>query len=208
MQKKSLLLILTFCVSLPIFAQSESGNVRKGNKLYHKEQYEEAQTEFQKGAEKNEKSFSANYNLGNAFFRQQKYKEAIDAYTKAISETQDKKQIAKAFHNVGNALLASEQYEQSVNAYKQSLKLNPKDDETRYNLAVAQHFLQKQQQEQQQNQQDEDENSIMKRAKELVAQRKYQEAYDLIKSNEKKYPELKQHADFTERILNVIKINQ
>jgi len=147
MLKKSLLLVLTFCVSLPIFAQSESGNVRKGNKLYHKELYEQAQTEFQKGADKNEKSFAANYNLGNAFYRQQKFPEAINAYIKAISETDNKNKKAMAFHNIGNALLESGQYAQSVQAYKESLKLNPTDHETRYNLAVAQHFLKQQQQQ-------------------------------------------------------------
>ena len=40
-------------------------------------------------------------------------------------------------------------YAQSVEAYKQSLRLNPKDDETRYNLALAQKLLSDQQNEDQ-----------------------------------------------------------
>ena len=62
-------------------------------------------------------------------------------------------QIAAAFHNLGNALMEEKQYEKSIEAYKQSLKSNPKDDETRYNLAVAQYMLRQQQKQQQQQQQ-------------------------------------------------------
>ena len=40
----------------------------------------------------------------------------------------------------------------AVEAYKESLRNNPKDDETRYNLALAQKQLQDQQQNQDQNQ--------------------------------------------------------
>jgi catalase len=43
-------------------------------------------------------------------------------------------------------------YAKAVEAYKESLRNNPKDDETRYNLALAQKQLQDQQQNQDQNQ--------------------------------------------------------
>ena len=49
--------------------------------------------------------------------------------------------------------MQSKEYAKSVEAYKQSLRLNPKDDETRYNLALAQKLL-----HDQQNQQNEDQN--------------------------------------------------
>jgi len=198
MLKKSLLLILTFCVSLPIFAQSESGNVRKGNKLYHKELYEQAQTEFQKGADKNEKSFAANYNLGNAFYRQQKFPEAINAYIKAISETDNKNKKAMAFHNIGNALLESGQYAQSVQAYKESLKLNPTDHETRYNLAFAQMLLQKQQQEenkdenkdkQEQKEQEQQQQQKQQQQQQQMSKEQAQQLLQALEQDEKKVQE-------------------
>ena len=67
--------------------------------------------------------------------------------------TKEKKEIASAFHNVGNALMEEKNYEKSVEAYKNSLKANPKDDDTRYNLAVAQYLMKKQQEQQKQQQQ-------------------------------------------------------
>ena len=43
--------------------------------------------------------------------------------------------------------LQDKKYEESINAFKQSLKLNPKDNDTRYNLAYAQSMLRQQQQQ-------------------------------------------------------------
>ena len=58
---------------------------------------------------------------------------------------------------MGNSYYKAEDYGQSIEAYKNSLKNNPKDEETRFNLALAQQKLQQQQQQQQnQDQQNQD----------------------------------------------------
>lgn len=49
--------------------------------------------------------------------------------------------------------MGEKEYAKGVEAYKNSLKANPDDDETRYNLAVAQHLLKKQQEQQNQDNQ-------------------------------------------------------
>ncbi len=56
-------------------------------------------------------------------------------------------------HNIGNSLMEQKKYEESVKSYENSLTNNPKDDDTRYNLAYAQSKLQQQQQKQKQDQQ-------------------------------------------------------
>ena len=70
-----------------------------------------------------------------------------------IETPEGKARLAEIYHNVGNIGMQSKEYAKSVEAYKQSLRLNPKDDETRYNLALAQKLL-----HDQQNQQNEDQN--------------------------------------------------
>ena len=50
---------------------------------------------------------------------------------------------------MGVILQSSKQLPQCIEAYKESLRNNPKDDETRYNLALAQKQLKDQQQDQQ-----------------------------------------------------------
>ena len=59
--------------------------------------------------------------------------------------------LAQIYHNMGVILQSSKQLPQCIEAYKEALRNNPKDDETRYNLALAQKQL-KDQQQQQQNQ--------------------------------------------------------
>ena len=201
--KRLIFILLSATVWLSAHAQKESKDVRAGNKLYEEEKYTEAEVEYRKGLQKNTQSFEANFNLGNALFRQEKYDEALKQYNTALALSKDDKQkLAAGLHNVGNALLTSGKVKESIDAYKAALKNNPKDDDTRYNLAFAQEMLKNQEQ---QNQQNQEEDPILKRTKELVAQMKYQAAYDLLKDNEKKNPET--YREFMERILNVIKMN-
>lgn len=146
MKINGLLLIMLFGVG-NLIAQEESSNVREGNKLYKSEKYVDAEVAYRKGLQKNPKSFEANYNLGNALFKQGKNSEAFEQFKNAAAlQSDNKEKMAAVFHNAGNALLAEKKYDESINAYKMALKMNPKDDETRYNLAYAQMMLKKQQQ--------------------------------------------------------------
>ncbi len=156
---KRLVFILSFIILMfSLYAQKESRDVRAGNKLYEAEKYTEAEVEYRKGLQKNAQSFEGSFNLGNALFRQEKYEEAIKQYnTVTAFSTDDKEKLAAAYHNMGNALLLNGQIPASIEAYKMALKNNPKDNETRYNLAFAQELLKNQkQQDQNQDQQNQD----------------------------------------------------
>lgn len=150
--KKIGCILLMSVLAVSAVAQKESADVRAGNKLYKTEKYTDAEIAYRKGLQKNQKSFEAQYNLGNALFKQSKYADALEHYNNALAlQPTEKSKIAAAFHNTGNALLADKKIEESINAYKMALKANPKDDETRYNLAYAQHLLKKQQQKKDKN---------------------------------------------------------
>ncbi|MDB2426479.1 aerotolerance regulator BatC, partial [Flavobacteriaceae bacterium] len=43
-----------------------------------------------------------------------------------------------AYHNIGNTLMQQKRCQEAVSAYKDALRNNPTDNETRYNLALAQ----------------------------------------------------------------------
>ena len=92
------------------------------------------------------------FNLGNSLLMQQKAKEAMEQFESASKVEKDKDKLAQIYHNMGVILQSSKQYPQCIEAYKESLRNNPKDDETRYNLALAQKLLKDQQQNQDQNQ--------------------------------------------------------
>lgn len=150
---KYYVLMLFASCSICVFAQQEARNVRLGNRQYRDSSYVDAEVEYRKALERNPKSFEGLYNLGNALFKQEKYDEALEQYKAAAAVAgDDKGRLSAVNHNIGNSLCAKQQYAEAVEAYKASLKQNPKDNETRYNLAYAQEMC-KQQQQQQQNQQ-------------------------------------------------------
>ena len=195
MKYKLLAFIMTLVPFVNISAQKEARNVKEGNKQYVAQKFTEAQKFYEQGVADNSDSYSANFNLGNSLFRQKKYKEALEQYQKAATLTKEKKEIASAFHNVGNALMEEKNYEKSVEAYKNSLKANPKDDDTRYNLAVAQYLMKKQQEQQKQQQQQQ---------KQEQQQQQKQEQQQQQKQEQKQQQQPKMQQEQIEQILKAL----
>lgn len=170
MQTKYIFLISFFLLgsSFSAFSQKEvRSELRKGNKEYYQEKYTEAEIKYRKALEQNARSTDAAYNLGNSLYKQGKLPEALEQYQTVLSPEVNKQQLASSWHNIGNVFMAGKDYQKSIEAYKQALRNNPKDDETRYNLALAQKLLedqenqnqdqnQDQQQEQQEQEQEKD----------------------------------------------------
>lgn len=151
LRKKYVMLGLMF-VSVAVYGQkTERDYLRSGSKLYKDSTFVKAEVDYRKALELEPKSTDAMYNLGNSLLMQQKAKEAMEQYEAASRIEKDKNKLAQIYHNMGVILQSSKQLPQCIEAYKQALRNNPKDDETRYNLALAQKQL-KDQQQQNQNQ--------------------------------------------------------
>ena len=162
------------CTGAITAQKAERERIREGNKLFDSEQFTEAEIAYRKSLEVNPRSFEGAYDLGNALYKQQKYPEAAEQYSLVASQGErllsenpaNIDRLAQVLHNLGNIGMQNKEYAQSIEFYKQSLRLNPTDNETRYNLALAQKLLenqesqeeeQEQQQEQQEQQQDQQE---------------------------------------------------
>ena len=155
MTKKFYILTLLLVASAgQVFSQQKTDRdyLRSGNKLYNDSLFIKAEIDYRKALDINPKSTDAMFNLGNALLMQQKAKEAMEQYESVSKIEKDKEKLAQIYHNMGVILQSSKQLPQCIEAYKESLRNNPKDDETRYNLALAQ----KQLKDQQQNQQNQD----------------------------------------------------
>lgn len=131
-------------------------HVRQGNKLYNELKFKEAEEEYKKALAKNPIYEKAAYNLGNTVYNQDRNKEAVGQYQLVEKSATEKMSKAEVFHNKGNAFMKEKQYAQAIDAYKNSLRNNSKDDETRYNLALAQELLEDQQNQQNKNDQNKD----------------------------------------------------
>jgi Ca-activated chloride channel family protein len=150
-------MLALIAVSFSAYSQSSKKLIHDGNKLYEEKKYKEAEENYRKSLSDKNNAFIGNYNLGNALYQEGKLDEARDQYqTATANKSASPKQLAQAYHNLGNAYLKNKKYEESVQSYKQSLKLNPQDNDTRYNLAYAQSMLQQQQKQQQQNKDNQD----------------------------------------------------
>ena len=155
------------------FAQEKTDRdyLRSGNKLYNDSLFIKAEVDYRKALEINPKSTDAMFNLANALLMQQKAKEAMEQYESVSKIEKDKEKLAQIYHNMGVILQSSKQLPQCIEAYKESLRNNPKDDETRYNLALAQ----KQLKDQQQNQQNQDQQQQQEQKEDKQDQNKDQQ---------------------------------
>ena len=158
-KSKYILFILFVILAAGASAQKiERDYIRKGNRLFNDSVFVDAEVNYRKALEVNPKSTVSMYNLGNTLSQQQKFKDAMEQYVAAGKIEKDKMKLAHIYHNMGVLFQAGKDYAQAVEAYKMSLRNNPKDDQTRYNLALAQKMLKDQQQNQQNQDQNQDQN--------------------------------------------------
>ena len=132
-------------------AQTVRSHISEGNHVYNKSKYTDAEVEYKKALEKNPKSKEAQFNLGNSYYKQQRFDEAMREYSNSGASMKSQEERAATYYNAGNSLYQSNKYQDAINAYKQSLRLNPNDEDTRYNLQMARAKLVQQQQQKQQN---------------------------------------------------------
>ena len=128
-------------------AQSDRQFIRSGNKLYRQQNYAKAEAEYLKALQKNSRNPQALYNLGCALMMQQKDSAAIVQYQRAGEIETSPLRKAKVYHNIGVICQGRRLYGDAIKAYEESLRNNPNDNETRYNLALCKR-LQKQQKQQ------------------------------------------------------------
>lgn len=158
MMKTFYTILLCFCFALSNYAQSNYRLIEKGNRAYNKEQYSESEIAYRKALEQDNKLTTAQFNIGNARYAQGDFEAAATKFQQSAEAYIDKLDKAEAYHNLGNSLMSMQKYEESIEAYKNALKLNPTDQDTKYNLAYAQQMLKKEEEQQQQNQEQEDKN--------------------------------------------------
>ena len=137
---------------LAVSAQSARQHVRQGNKQFRAGNYADAEVAYRKALEKDQRNAQANFNLGNALFSQRKDSAAVAQFEAASKLDNSPVRRAQAFHNMGVVCQGKKMYGEAIEAYKEALRLNPNDDETRYNLAVCKRQQKNQQQQDQQKQ--------------------------------------------------------
>lgn len=75
-----------------------------------------------------------NFQKANLAYQEKDYQKAIELYNALLNEGQTAPEL---FFNLGNAYYKSGNIPQSILNYERALKLDPKDDEARFNLKIA-----------------------------------------------------------------------
>ncbi len=152
--------------------KQERNHIRSGNKLYNAKKYAEAEVEYRKAIQANQRSVVGQYNLALALIRQAggdtkgKDDPAVQAaqlFMNVVKATDGNKMLqSRAYHNLGNIAYGSQRYEEAIEHYKNALRRNPADEDARYNLRKAQLKLQEQKQNKNNNNNDKNKNNDKK----------------------------------------------
>ena len=197
-KKKVATLFLLF-ITMTAVAQTDRQYIREGNKQFHRGDYPGAEVSYRKAIEKNPRNPQAAFNLGNALMAQKKDSAAVQQFESAARLETNPLRKAQSYHNMGVICQSHKMYGEAIEAYKNALRLNPDDDETRYNLVLCKHQKQKQDQNRQnQNQQNNDD----KKKDDKKDQQKPEEKQDKQDQKQQEQPKPQMSKENAEQLLN------
>jgi tetratricopeptide (TPR) repeat protein len=153
---KTVLIYSMLLMSVLSFAQEkeqpqDAKYIYEGNQQLQENNFVNAEAEYRNAISENPVNSVSKFNLGNAYFKNKKTDEALARYQQAQKVAETKEEKHKAFHNIGNSYMQQKKYDQAIEAYKNALRNNPKDAETRYNLAYAKEKKKEQDKEDEKN---------------------------------------------------------
>ena len=193
----SAILVLMLVSTIPTQAQSDRSNIREGNRLFRSGKHADSEVSYRKAMEKNPRNPQAAYNLGNALFAQKKDSAAVVAYQSRVQLETSAIRKAMGYHNMGVVCQSHKMFSEAIEAYKNALRLNPKDDEARYNLELCKKQQKKQQDKKNQDKKDQ------KKDQNGKDEKKDQDKKDQNKDKQKeKQDKNKMSKDNAEQLLN------
>jgi len=221
-----LILIFVFC-GLVSLAQKDAEQIYEGNKLYHSGKIAQSAPLYSKALELNPNNRKANFNLGDALYKNameikkskmrasgQKmsndsianmlFDQAAQNFALVANSVSDKDTLHRAWHNIGNCYLQKREFKQAVEAYKKSLRYDPKDEETRYNLAYALKNLPKEEkggggQQQQQQDQQQDQQKKQQKQEQQMDKQQAEQLLKALMDQEKKLQEKRKQSSQTQQ---------
>lgn len=142
---KYILLAYACLMTLQVQAQSKEYTlIHQGNRCFVQKDYKQAELFYRRALSVNPRSSRAFYNLGNVQLALKQPKAAIKLYEKALPEEKNKNVQSMIYHNMGVILQGQKDYADAIDCYKNSLRRNPANADSRYNLALCQYLLKKQ----------------------------------------------------------------
>lgn len=113
-----------------------------GNRSYQKGAYAEALEAYRQAQVLRPELPHLNFNAGAALHQRGEYDRALRELRRAVS-SQDLALSARTYYNLGNTLYRLGRVAEAIEEYKQALRIDPTDQDAKYNLEYALRQLQR-----------------------------------------------------------------
>jgi len=127
----SIIAVLIICCGNSVWANENP------EELYQQRHYQGAEQAFIKKDMDHPKDVRNRYNRGCASFQNANYEGASAAFRSALKRTDDKQITFRSAYNLGNSLFKQGDLEGAAQAFKQAIKINPGDEDSKYNYGLA-----------------------------------------------------------------------
>lgn len=139
--------LLTLLILSCFSAHGQKADLRRGNRQFKKEKYQEADISYRKGLMQDTTSVAAKYNLANNLYRQENYDEAAKILDSAKEAAPAEAFAPDYYFNRGDVAMAKEDWQAAVEAFQECLLRTPEDLQAKENYIYARNKLMEQQQQ-------------------------------------------------------------
>ncbi|MDL1983282.1 MAG: VWA domain-containing protein [Deltaproteobacteria bacterium] len=144
----SIMAVLIICHGNSVWANENP------EELYQQGHYQKAEQAFIKKDMDHPKDVRNRYNRGCASFQNANYEGASAAFRSALKRTDDKQITFRSAYNLGNSLFKHGDFQGAAQAFKQAIKINPGDEDSKYNYGLALKTIEENQKKEEEKQQE------------------------------------------------------
>ncbi len=130
-------ILFLFMSTLPAQANIFDPRLWIADSKLQSEKYKEARSDYLKLQVAEPHNPRLNYNLGVATYREGAYDQAVTSFSRAASEAHSSKLKERALYDLGNAHFQLEEYKEAIVSYEDALRIDPNDEDAKYNLELA-----------------------------------------------------------------------
>jgi Ca-activated chloride channel homolog len=129
--------LLGLIVFWPALCQASPAQLKKANRLFWHGDYARALKVYDDALVDAPHSGVLHFNAGAAAYQSGDFRRAEREFSESAEVSKDPRLKAAAHYNRGNALFRQQAWDEAIEAYKAGLRINPSDEDAKYNLGVA-----------------------------------------------------------------------
>jgi tetratricopeptide (TPR) repeat protein len=146
----------------PIFGQEWRDTLREARQAFINHDYEKSYNQYRSAQKLAPKQIDLSDEIGHSAYKAGKYQDAEKIFAKSSSNKGNPAQKGNVHRQIGDAKMQQRKYEEAAESYKESLRNNPQDSKSRYNLTQALKKAKEQKQQQKEQQQNQNQQNQVK----------------------------------------------